>query len=247
MVACNLTVYTHAVNRRFENSGESTASVLAIVPKHRNVTSANDAVPFTTERTMIELKVWNGYNEKYAPQGAKKAYVARIKGRDSKMTFNREFLGMSPTIDEPGLFELRKTDNKGRADDGYRVIAEVDGELKVSITFDKPDAMRIAKAMDEGRSIEQIVKLTGRPGKNDPTTTVYDIEIMTAKQAEKATVGQTIESAINGCWELIKNLPEKDAKKVMAALKVKVSPPKPAEPIDTQPEAPQTNIEEPKD
>lgn len=174
---------------------------------------------------MIELSTWNGYNEKYAPQGAKKAYVARIKGRDSKMTFNREFLGTNPTIDEPGLFEIRKTDNKGRADDGYRVIMMVGEELKVSTTFDKPDAMKIAKAMDEGRSIESIVEMIPYHPDNNPEKPLrYSVTIMSAKEAKKATEGQTIETATAQCWEILNKLPEKEMKKVLANIKAMMKP-----------------------
>lgn len=38
---------------------------------------------------------------------------------------------------------------------------------------------------------------------------------------------QTIDTATQQCWAILQALPEKDAKKVLASLKVLVSPPKP--------------------
>jgi len=158
---------------------------------------------------MITLRVQNNYNERFAPAGAKKAYIARITGRDPKMTFAREFHGKEVMVDEPGLYELRNTDKKGRPDDEYCIIyPDVDGSL-VEESVDKEFAMKLAKLLDS-RSIESCLDSNG--------------EIVTAKQAEKAVVARTIDDVTNACWTLIQTLPEKEAKKVLAALKARVSP-----------------------
>jgi len=48
--------------------------------------------------------------------------------------------------------------------------------------------------------------------------------IVSAKEAEKMQSAQTLDSAIETCWQVLQALPEKDAKKVLSALKLKVSP-----------------------
>jgi hypothetical protein len=170
--------------------------------------------------------VENGYNERFAPAGAKKAYVARITGRDPKMTFAREFLGHGRVIvDEPGLYEIRETDKKGRPDDYYRVVLEHEGELRQSVQLAREDAMGIAKAL-ASRSIDGCVELVGRPSQRDPSVTVYDARLVTAKQAERAAVAKSIDDATEACWQVVQGLTEADAKKVLTALKARVSPKK---------------------
>lgn len=248
---------------------------------------------------MITLKAREDYNSKYAPAGTKKAYIARITGRDSKMTFAREFIGKtSADVDEPGLYATRDVDKKGRAgDEEYTLILEVGGELE-EFSADKEDAMKIAKALDAGRRIEQIVEYVeadaecaalhaevlavsktlitvgspdwigqarraGVPIGPDATAeqaaeilaqhqaasrqrmenaadrrnalmagTDKYIEsgwrLVTPKQAEAAVVAKTIDTATDACWQILQALPEKEAKKVLAALRVRLTPPKPA-------------------
>jgi hypothetical protein len=170
---------------------------------------------------MITLQVQNDYNERFAPTGAKKAYIARITGRDSKMTFAREFVGKEIMVDEPGLYELRNTDKKGRADDSYVLIFRDNvGDLYES-TESKEFAMKLAKLLDS-RSIESCIDETGN--------------IQTAKQAEKITVAKSVDDITQACWTLLQTLPEKQGKKVLSALKALVSPPK-EKPAESVPES----------
>lgn len=95
-----------------------------------------------------------------------KQYIARIFGRDSKFTFNREFIGKkggkrgensTADVDTPGLYETRDVDSKGRCDDSYCLILE-DGDRLVQFWIDKANAMKIAKELDS-RSFDRCVKL----------------------------------------------------------------------------------------
>jgi hypothetical protein len=168
------------------------------------------------------------YNPRFAPSGAKKAYVARLRGRVSgAQTFEREFLGSGTVlIDEPGLYERQIGCKKGGADQYYHVVVDVDGELRKSTDVGRETAMTIAKRMDGGEAIGEMVRLTGRPSQRDPAVTVYDCELLTKSEAAKAVKGATVDTAIEACWQVLSLLPEKEAKKVLAALKVRVSPPK---------------------
>lgn len=186
---------------------------------------------------MITLKAYEKYNERFAPAGAKKAYVARIKGRDSKMTFAREFLGKGEVdVDTPGLYECRSVDKKGRPDEpDWVLVMEIGDRLRSCRTVTKEDAMKIAKAMDDGRTIEQIVVMTAAPPAEGKEFGVTSYSLVTKREAEQKAAATTIDEAVAGCWAVIQALPEKEAKKVLAALKAKVSPPapKPAEQATT--------------
>lgn len=92
-------------------------------------------------------------------------YIAHITGRDSKWTFNREFIGRKcgkrnegseADVDTPGLYEMRDVDRKNNKDDRYVIILEIDGEL-CKFMADKEDAMKIGKELDGGRTIQDIV------------------------------------------------------------------------------------------
>lgn len=177
--------------------------------------------------------------------GNRKNYVARIAGRNSKMTFEREFLGKTPDIDEPGLFEICDYDRKGRKEISYVLVLAVPEEVQAGgiakLVTDKEDAMKIARRMDDGESIEQIVVAEPRENRDQwlaehPGKTGYVYAIRTKGEAKKATVAATVDSATNDCWKVLSLLPEKEAKKVLAALKLRVSP---------KPAAPETTITEP--
>ncbi len=110
----------------------------------------------------IRINVCNGYNERYPPDGAKKAYLCRITGCDSKLTFAREFKDDVYIID-PGLYEHRQTDNKGLADDSYILVLDcstfptANGDTLRTFAATRENAIKIAKAMDDGQPIDAIV------------------------------------------------------------------------------------------
>jgi hypothetical protein len=99
-----------------------------------------------------------------ADYGLSGQYIARISGRDSKYTFNRDFIGRrcgkrnestNADVDDPGLYECCDVDRNGKKSRFYFVV-EVDGDL-FKFTTDKEDAMTVAKMMDDGRAFSEIV------------------------------------------------------------------------------------------
>lgn len=101
-----------------------------------------------------------------------KQYVARITGRHSKFTFNREFLGRKEgkrnesskfVTDEPGLYETRDIDSKGRADDTYLVLRDRKNEGFSKRTCSKEEAMKLARFLEDGKSFEEAVQIMWPP------------------------------------------------------------------------------------
>lgn len=150
-------------------------------------------------------------NRKYTP-GAKNAYIARITGRDSKMTFAREFIGAERAdVDTPGLYETRDVDKKGHGETPeYWLLLPIDGDDVQCVETDKETAMKIAKALDAGRKFDTIVDEHG--------------DLVTPRQAEQRAAAQTIDAAVAACWEVIKELSQKDLKKVIAQLRLMATP-----------------------
>lgn len=101
-----------------------------------------------------------------AAYGQSGHFIARITGRDPKFTFARTFVGRKTgkrkdgaehTTDEPGLYETRDVDRKGRKDDTYHVVERLpDGSLDAS-TCTLQEAMALAKLFDAGASFEDAV------------------------------------------------------------------------------------------
>lgn len=169
---------------------------------------------------MITISAWASYGN------GGKQFVARITGRDSKYTFDREFIGKrcgkrdestEADVDEPGLYECRNIDRKGNADDNYYVILGGEDTLGKH-TIDKSDAMKIAKRLDERESIDDICVIDDDD----------DVIVVSPAEARKRKAAATLDSAIDECWSIIQRLPEKEAKKVLTALRKKLAPPKPA-------------------
>lgn len=168
-----------------------------------------------------------------ADYGHSGQYVARIVGRDAKYTFAREFIGRkggkrgdctNADVDDPGLYEMCDVTRKRGKESRYRVIL-ADGETLRVVRADKDEAMKIARALDEGRRIDQIVA--------DVDWEEHTFTVLTAAAAKKAAAGQTLESATAACWDILQALPQKDARKILAELKRRVNPAKPVE-ADTE-------------
>ena len=165
--------------------------------------------------------------------GESKQYLAHITGRSAKFQFNREFVGRKTgrrnetteySTDEAGLYEDCDIDKKGRKDIGYWIVVNNPAGELIKTRCSMEDALAIAKRLDAGESIEDMITLTAsvsEPGK-------WAYELRTKAEAKAAVAGQTIETATEACWQIIQALPEREAKKVLAALKLRVSPPKPA-------------------
>jgi len=169
-----------------------------------------------------------------------KQYIGRVTGRDPKWGLRLEFIGTkggkrneetTAEVDDPGIYVVRNWDRKNRADETYLLILEVgqddEGAPKLrSFSLDKSDALKIAKLMDGGRKLADIVEpIDAAPERRADRTWGY----ITVRQAASKAEAQTIDSATEACWQVLTALPEKQAKKVLAALRLRVSPPKTAQ------------------
>lgn len=154
-----------------------------------------------------------------------KQYIARITGRDPKFTFRREFLGRKvgkrngtteADVDEAGLFIECDIDRKTGKNEKFRLLLELDGQLH-SAYIQKEDAMVIAKRMDGGEQLAEIAQYY-----RDGDKIKY--RILSKAEIARAVAAVTIESAVEQCWLILQALPEREAKKVLQALKTRVSP-----------------------
>lgn len=109
--------------------------------------------------TMITLTAESDYSN------AGKQFVARILGRNSKYTFDREFIGKrsgkrnditTADVDEPGLYETRDLTRKGN-DDSYCLILPQGAGL-VQKWIDKEGAMKVAKEIQNGRDVTRCTR-----------------------------------------------------------------------------------------
>lgn len=183
--------------------------------------------------TTITISATEKYNTRYAPAGAKKAYLARLLGRSISQTFEREFLAKSYDFDAascPALLERVDVAKDGSRYSPDYMLLVASGEEVVQFDLEKADAMWLAAQMDAGRNLADCWNEGGR---------------VSPKAAAKEQVAVTVTAAIESCWKMLEVLPEKEAKKVLAALKARVSPPKPrTDPaIEAQPVATETPAE----
>jgi len=190
--------------------------------------------------TEIRLTGTTDYNERFPPRDAKKGYVARITGRAAgALKYQREFLGQEVTLLEgdEGLYERQRGEKKGGFTRYYHVmLSHPEHGLILSVDCES-ELAKIAKMLDDGVSIQDAVEVTNlRPSEKVEGRMMFDAVARTKTEAKKAAVGQTIDSAVDACWQAMCNLPEKEAKKVLAALKARVSPPKPETAAPAQPE-----------
>ena len=159
----------------------------------------------------VKLKAYEGYHPEYVPEGAKKAYVARILGRHAIVTFQREFLGKDVELDDPGLYEVRDVNKRGTALEPDFVVL-LDSKDDVDIYYvTRADAMKIARRFDEGVDITDIVHLVNG-----------EAEVMTAAQAQRRKKAATLESAIDSCWQILQLLPGREARKALSELRKRV-------------------------
>lgn len=181
--------------------------------------------------------------------GNNKQYIARITGRDSKFTFCREFTGRKEgrrgdrtlaNVDTPGLYELCDIDKRGNKEPHFRIVVDHPAKPDELINFaaaaanaDDQDgtdvALKIAKRLDAGESLSDMIEYVEQP--EDPTkpgVRLWKYRLRSKSDAAKASAAATIESAVESCWQVLQSFPEREAKKVLAALKARVSPPKTA-------------------
>lgn len=158
-------------------------------------------------------------------------YIARLTGRNSKFTFEREFVGRkfgkrnegtSADLDELGVYECRDSTRKGKVD-RYRLIVLWNGELKV-IKSDKSDAMEICREIDNGRAFRSIVAVS----EDTDGSLVYEIHsaeqaaLAAALAAPAVSVDTSIvevSEAVAGCVELLGRLPADALEQAIARIR----------------------------
>ena len=167
------------------------------------------------------------YNTSYPPHDAKKGYVAKITGRAAgAVKFEREFLGQEADIFESdeGLYERQRGNKKGGYTRWYHVVLSHPEYGLIASTDCEGDAPRIAKLLDDGHDIHDIVVPTNiRPHSKIEGRMVFDAwEIRSASAAKKAAKATTIASAAEVCWDAIQGLSKADAKKVLVELRKRI-------------------------
>ena len=178
----------------------------------------------------INLAGTTDYNVKYPPANAKKGYVARIRGTaPGAVKYDREFLGDEVGLVEgdEGLYERQRGDKKGGHTRWYHVLlSHPDHGLILSVDCEE-ELPKIAKLLDAGTAIQDAVEVTDlRPSERYEGRMIFTARARSKAEAAKAAKSATVDSAIETCWAALSLLPEKEAKAVLAALKLRVSPPK---------------------
>jgi len=178
--------------------------------------------------TEIRLTGPTEYHERFPPRDARKGYVARITGRASgAVMYAREFLGSQVTLLEgdEGLYERQVGDKKGGCTRYYHVVLS-HPEHGLMLSEDcESELPKIAKLLDEGVVIADAVEVTDlRPSKKVEGRMTFTAVARPKAQAAKAAVAQTIESAVEACWAALSDLPEREVKKVLAAVKARLTP-----------------------
>lgn len=183
----------------------------------------------------ITLSGPTNYNTSYPPRDAKKGYVAKITGRaKGAVKYAREFLGEEATLVEgdEGLYERQVGEKKGGYTRYYHVILSHPDHGLIKSTDCEQDLPKIAKLLDDGHAIEDIIEIQDLRPINDTVPEglwKFDVGVRNAAAAKKAAKSATIDSAIESCMEVLSLLPETEAKKVLTQLRKRVSPPAPAE------------------
>jgi hypothetical protein len=189
----------------------------------------------------INLAGTTDYNVKYPPANAKKGYVARIRGTaPGAVKYDREFLGDKVGLVEgdEGLYERQRGDKKGGHTRWYHVLlSHPEHGLILSVDCEE-ELPKIAKLLDAGIPIQDAVEVTElRPSERYEGRMIFTARARSKAEAAKAANSAietapvttpdapTLDAAIDACWAILAQLPEKDAKAALAALKKRATPP----------------------
>lgn len=174
----------------------------------------------------------------YSDFGQTGQYIARITGRAKNVTFAREFIGRKSgkrhdvttgLVDDPGLYELVWCKRKGK-ERAYWILLEFEGQLR-QVRSDEEDFLAIAKRLDSGETLEQIVafesidrdaeELEKHPDWSK-TRLVYTIR--NKAEAKQAVAAATIDTAVNAIVAALGALPAKMQKDALSAAKSRLFP-----------------------
>lgn len=172
-----------------------------------------------------------------ADYGLSGQYIARLRGRAPKVTFEREFLGhkwgkrnegTTALVDEPALVEVVNVTRKGK-DRNYWLVVEYAGEL-ARLRTDEDDAMAIAKRLDGGETITEIIETTLEVPDAEKLAQYPDAKakfvytIRSKGEAKKAVAQVTEEAAARLLCDVLLPLPAPMQKRVLAAAKARLFP-----------------------
>lgn len=185
----------------------------------------------------------------YSDYGQTGQYIARITGRAKNVTFAREFIGRKSgkrgdittgLVDDPGLYELVWCKRKGK-ERSYWILLDFDGQLR-QVRSDEEDFLAIAKRLDSGETLEQIVmfesverdaeELEKHPDWS-PTRLVYTIR--NKLEVNRAIVVATIDAVVLAIVNAVGGLPKEHQKKALSEAKNRLFPK--AEPAKPEPES----------
>jgi len=113
--------------------------------------------------TQIELEAHQGWDRRWPPKDARKAYVAKILGRETgPRKYQREFLGTTAELVEgdEGLYERQNGERKGGYTRYYHVVMSLPEYGLIRSTDCEDLVPRIAARLDAGASIDEIVRAT---------------------------------------------------------------------------------------
>jgi hypothetical protein len=179
-----------------------------------------------------------------AKYGFSGQYIAKIIGRAARVQFNREFCGRkygkrgestSYETDEIGLYEAADVSKSGKSH-RYLLILPWRDELKKFVS-DHEDALALAKRLDDGESLTDIVAVElgdpildsdGTPKLKDDGTPRHSlVYVIRTKTEAKATIAAaTVDSAVDAIVAALTALPEPLQRKALAAAKARLAPPK---------------------
>lgn len=153
-------------------------------------------------------------------------YIARLVGRHTRYTFEREFVGRKSgkrherseaDLDSPGLYEVCDVNRAGK-NHRYVFILDV-GHALVAFDCQRAEAMRVARSLDEGLAFTQVVRANAKG---------ESYEVLSVAQAKReqrqADVARSIEAATHECWGILQALPIREAKRVVLLLKKRLTP-----------------------
>lgn len=169
-----------------------------------------------------------------ADYGLSGQYIARLTGRAPKVTFAREFIGhkwgkrnegTTALVDEPALIEVVNVTRKGK-DRNYWLVVEHGGELE-RLRTDEDDAMAIAKRLDGGETITEIIETTleVRDAEKYPDAKPKLVYAIRSKGESKKAIAQASEAAaVDAICAALESLPAPIQKKALVAAKARLFP-----------------------
>jgi len=183
-----------------------------------------------------------------AEPGRTGQYIARIVGFDPSFIFRREFIGTrsgkrgewtNADVDDAGLYEACDVTPKGKAHRYLLVVKSPEtNDEPVILRSDKGDAVRIARALDAGRTIAEIVVVSKSAREGG---FVYGFMPMQAVVQQQ--IGTDMVNAMEACWRSLQRLPAESAWKVLRALRGRLDARHGASPVSSARwESPEDNL-----